>query len=64
MKKELRERERQLYKSSLELRNLDLSKVNYDQAREIRRQQNDDYHRMLFYKGFLKQLEKENKENE
>lgn len=61
MKKELRERERELWRSSLKLRELDLSKVKWDQAMEIRKQQDDDWNRMLFYKGYLEQLEKENK---
>lgn len=61
MKKELRERERELWRSSLKLRELDLSKVKWDQAMEIRKQQDDDWRRMLFYKGYLEQLEKENK---
>lgn len=64
MKKELREKERQLFKSSYELRKLDLSKVEWDQAMKIRKKQSDDYNKMLFYKGYLAQLEKENKKNE
>ena len=62
MKKELRDRERQLYKSSLELRRLDLSKTKFKDSEKIRERQNEDWHRYLFFKGCLEQLEKENKD--
>lgn len=63
MKKELRDRERQLYKSSFELRQLDLSKTKFEDSEKIRKRQNEDWNRYLFFKGCLEQLEKE-KENE
>jgi len=64
MKKELIEKERQLFKSSLELRKLDLSNVDFKQSQKIREKQNEYYQKRLFYKGVLEQLEKENKKNE
>lgn len=63
MKKEIRDRQRELFEQSMELRNLDLSQVKWEQAQEIRKKQDDDWHRHLFFKGYLEQLEKE-KENE
>jgi hypothetical protein len=63
MKKELRDRERELYKSSFELRNFDLSKAKYEDSAKIRKKQNEDWHRYLFFKGCLEQLEKEKKKD-
>ena len=63
MKRDLIEKERQLYKSSLELRNLDLTNADFKISEDIRKKQNEDWHKYLFFKGYLEQLEKE-KENE
>lgn len=63
MKRDLIEKERQLYKNSLELRNLDLTNVDFKISEDIRKKQNEDWHKYLFFKGYLEQLEKE-KENE
>ena len=59
MKRDLIEKERQLYKSSLELRNLDLTNVDFKISEDIRRKQDEDYNKYLFFKGYLGQLEKE-----
>lgn len=61
MKRDLIEKERQLYKSSLELRNLDLTNADFKMSEDIRKKQDEDWHKYLFFKGYLEQLEKENK---
>ena len=62
--KKIIERERQLYKSSFQLRKMDLTGVDYEQAKKIREKQDDDYKRYLFFKGYINQLKKEDNKDE
>ncbi len=64
MKKEIRDRERQLFKDSMELRRLDLTKIDFEKTEEIRKKQDNAWHRHLFFKGYLDQLDKEKNKNE
>ena len=64
MRKQLRDRERQLFKESMDLKRLDLSKTSFDQSEQIRIKQNDSWHRHLFFKGYLAQLEKQDQNKE
>lgn len=61
MKKDIRDRQRKYFKESWELRDIDTYKVNYERIEEIRKKQDDAWHRHLFFKGYLDQLEKEKK---
>lgn len=63
MKKEIRDRERELFIKSMQLRRLDLTNTKYEQSEEIRKKQDDSWKRHLFFKGYLEQLEKEKKKN-
>lgn len=58
MKRKVRERERELFRKSMELRRFNLSKTKWEQAQEIRKQQNDMWKRGQFFKGVLDELDK------
>lgn len=57
MKKEIRDRERKLFKESMELRNLNLSKTNWKQAQEIRKKQDTAWKKHQFLKNLIKAVE-------
>lgn len=64
MRKDIRDKEREYFKKSWELRDVNTYNANYEQSEEIRKKQDDAWHRHLFFKGYLEQLEKEKKKNE
>ena len=63
MSKELRNKERELFKQSMVLRRLDLSKTDWDQAQQIRKQQDEMWHKAQFYKKILTEIDKKNSES-
>lgn len=63
MKREIRDKERKLFKQSMKMRNLDLSKTNWEQAQEIRKEQDEVWKKHLFYKKFLEATNKNGKDN-
>lgn len=58
MKREIRNRERELFKKSMELKNMDLSRTNWEQSQEIRKMQNETWQRHIFYKNIIQATEK------
>lgn len=64
MKKEIRDRQRKYFEESWKLRKLNTFHTKYEQSEEIRKKQDDAWHRHLFFKGYLDQLDKEKNKNE
>lgn len=64
MRKDIRDRQRKYFKDSWELRDIDTYNATFEQSEKIRKKQDDAWHRHLFFKGYLEQLEKEKNENE
>lgn len=56
-------KQNELMKKSIELRKLDLRGVDFKKAEEIRKQQNECYNKMLFYKNIAENLRKVGGEN-
>lgn len=56
-------KQRELYKETRKLRDLDLSNVDFEIAQEIREEEDKKYKQWLFYKKLRKEMEK-GKENE
>lgn len=63
MKREIRDKERELFKQSMKMRNLDLSKTDWKQAQEIRKEQDEMWQKHQFYKKFLEAMSKNGKDN-
>lgn len=61
MKREIRDKERELFKKSMKMRSLDLSGTNWKQAQEIRKEQDEMWKKHLFYKKFLEATSKNGK---
>lgn len=53
----------ELYRKSISLRNIDVSKTNYKKAREIQKKQDSLYKEWLFMEKLDKEMKKNDKSN-